>query len=294
MAVARIAVGLGGAHFYLSNLHDRSFLFGPDGYMGPAPFPVPFDAFYAAGSVVAFAFAVRGGRLLATAHALCFWTLYARNPNLMDGGDTFGRYVAVMMIMAVTDAYFAPGAGRRRKRTPRAPVAHNTAVALIVVQTATVYTLAGVYKLADPAWRSGTALHAIAQLADYRFIDVVPFLEGTLLVSMLTYGVVALEVSFVPLVSTRLRPYAIGSMFVMHVVLAATMGLVGFAIHMSAGLALIWLSDPAPLLDPDEERIVRLAPPMDLDLDVELRSEAFAELVRVPLVHVSAVDERDQ
>ena len=218
-----------------------------------------------------------------------FWMLHARNPALFDGGDAFGRVVAAVMVLAVTNAYLAPRARCRRERLTSddwRSMVHNCAVVMIVLQLCVVYLSAGLFKATDPLWQSGTALFRVAQLEDYRFVDWVGLANNALFVKVITYVTIVLEVAFPFAIFTRFRRPIVLAMFAMHAVLAVLLGLVGFGLHMCAGLAL--------LLDPDQERVVRLSAAVDLDLDAEPLADALAELVRVPLVDVGAVHERDE
>ncbi len=263
-SLARILVGAGGVHYYLSNYADRLFLFGPHGYITQSGAPslysfahgrVTFDVLFHAGLIAALAFAICGGRALAATHAVLFTSIWARNPQLFDGGDVFGRIASVVLVLAVTDAYLSPFARQRRARAPGAwtTALHNTAIAILMVQIAIVYTSAGLLKLSDPLWRGGTALFRVAQLRDYRFVDWSGFVSSPFVVMPLTYGVMLFETTFVLAFRTRLRFVWVFALLAMHVINAATMGLVGFALHMAAGLAVC-------LSDDDYARMRRQAP----------------------------------
>jgi hypothetical protein len=299
MAAARIGIGAGAVHYYLSNYAHRSFLFGPNAYIvgdtwpdiyGHIANPAMFELLFHAGILAALAFAIFGGRVLAVAHAFFFWSLHARNPALFDGGDAFGRIAAVVMILAVTNAYLAPGARRRREAlssTGWGPLLHNSAVVMLVIQLGVIYLSAGMFKATDGLWQSGGALHRIAQLEDYRFVDWASFVSNPIVGRVLGYGTIALELAFPIALFTRSRRPVILGLIAMHLALAGLMGLVGFALHMCAGLALC-------LFDPDEEGIARLSASVHLDLETEPLSDPLPELVRVPLVDIGAVHERDE
>lgn len=313
VAVARVLVGAAGVHHYLSNYAHRAFMFGPRSYLAGARAgdgipglydlttgPIAFDVAYHAGLLAAFAFAVFGGRALALAHAVFFWSLHARNPALFDGGDAFGRIAAVIMILAVTNAYLSPGARRQRRERHVGQVRwtsllHNCAVVMLIIQIAIVYISAGLFKAMDPLWQAGTALHRIAQLEDYRFVDWVGVVSNPAAVTIASYATVALELAFPFALATRLRRPVIVSLATMHAVLAVLMGLVGFALHMWAGLAVCLRDTDWPrLLDTDKEGVARLSASVDLDLHAEALTDPLPELVRVPLVDVGTVDERHE
>jgi hypothetical protein len=271
-AVARILIGIAGVHVYYANYAHRRFLYGPHNYVHgtgflrtwPSLYSLAgsngvFELVYHVGFLAAIVFAVFGGRIPALVHAAFFWSLYSANPDLFDGGDSFGRIASIFMVVAVTNAYFAPGAAVRReklladRRESWRTAAHNTVVVLLVAQLVFVYLTAGLWKVAGPRWREGTILYYIAQLEDYRFA---PWIDGLyrqpLIVNLATYSVVLLELGFVVALRSRLRPVAVAAMAVMHAGIAVSMGLVGFMINMWGGLALC-------LSDADYERIAARA-----------------------------------
>jgi hypothetical protein len=257
-SVARILVSLAAVHFYLSNYSHRAFVLGPHSYNAAAHAPGPtlyafahsttaFEVLYHAGPLVALAFGVFGGRPLAAAHAIMFWSVYARNPDIFDGGDNFGRIAAIILIAAITNAHFAPGAARRREalastETSWSTIAHNGSVILLGFQIVVVYGAAGILKAKGAPWDAGSALHQISQLRDYQFVHWTSLLTNRGVVVPLTNAIVVLEAGFPIAVWTRARLPWIAALVLMHTGIALTMGLVGFALNMFGGLA-ICLSD---------------------------------------------------
>jgi hypothetical protein len=256
-SVSRILLGASGVHLYLTSYGFRGYLWGPEGYRAHTGLKSSvlslyrlsettawFEVVFHAGLVVALAFAIFGGRPLAFVHGVFLWSIYQRNPSFLEGGDNFARIAIILLAFTISNAYFAPGAAARRQRLRTRPpgswsaTAHNTAVVLLVFQISLVYLTAGLWKVASLDWRSGTALWSISQLEDWAFAPVLTSLyRSAVVVGVLTYAVVALEVGFVPLLLTRLRIPVVLATAAMHVGIAATMGLVGFAISMCAGLA---------------------------------------------------------
>jgi hypothetical protein len=263
-AAARVLVGAAAAHFYISNYAHRAFLFGPHSYAAHLPARGPtlysiahsgmaFELLYHAGIAAAVAFAIFGGRWLTLAHAVAFWSICARNPDVVDGGDIFGRIAAIFLIAAITNAYFAPGAERRRERSlgSVSTLAHNAAVVLLGFQIVVVYAATGLSKATGEPWRQGTALHQISQLQDYQFIHWTRFVANPVTAVLLTYAIITLEVGFPIAVWTSVRIPWIAALALMHTGIALTMGFVGFALNMWGGLAIC-------LSDDDYRRIGRL------------------------------------
>jgi hypothetical protein len=253
-AIARILIGAGAVHFYLSNYSQRAFVLGPHSYLTRTRAPTlyslahstaSFEVLFHLGLVAAIAFTVFGGRPLAAVHAVMFWSAYARNPDIFDGGDTFGRIAAILLIAAITNAYFAPGASRRREPlTPNSwsSYAHNGAVVVLGFQVLVVYQSAGLQKATGAPWVAGSALYQISQLRDYAFVQWTHVLTNRAVVVPLTNAIVVLEVGFPIAVWTRVRVPWVAACALMHAGIAVTMGLVGFALNMWGGLA-VCLSD---------------------------------------------------
>jgi hypothetical protein len=204
-----------------------------------------FELLFNTGLLAAIAFTVFGGRPLAAVHAVMFWSVYARNPDIFDGGDTFGRIAAIILIAAVSNAYFAPGAKRRRENLTAdswSSFAHNGAVVLLGFQVVVVYLSAGLQKATGAPWIAGSALYQISQLRDYAFVHWTQLLTNRAVLVPLTNAIVVLEVGFPIAVWTRARVPWVAACALMHAGIAVTMGLVGFALNMWGGLA-IYLTD---------------------------------------------------
>lgn len=166
LALFRVIGGAAGVLFYLSDYTRRDFLWGPHGYVTisqarAGQSPLLWSLYFVSGSHwwfemvfhlgigVAIAFTVFGGRFLTVLHAVFLWSIYNRNPQILEGGDNLMRICIIFMAFATTNAYFSPGARRRRARAAQVArpsagtLVHNIAAFLVVFQVAVVYAVAG-------------------------------------------------------------------------------------------------------------------------------------------------------
>jgi len=283
MAMCRIFLGIAGIDFYLSNFGQRDLLFGPDGMESQTLFHIAqrhaflpslyglagstawFHLLYGAGIVVAVLFTVIGGRPLTAAHGIFLWSLYDRNGLILDGGDNLAAILAVLLLAAVTDAYYSPVAGRRRRqlelagegateeRTDRQRFAvlrrratvllHNAAVGAITFQIAILYCCAGLWKVAGGLWQDGTAMYYVSRTLDFRFVPLGWLATNAVTVTALSYFAIVANLGFpFGIVVSRARPITVGNALMMHLGIIVVMGLVGFGVTM-IGADLACLTD---------------------------------------------------
>jgi hypothetical protein len=273
MALFRLIIGACGVESYVSDLSHRNILWGPAGYISPhdaqAQLASPlfsiylfsnaqtwFDLCFFTGLVVAIAFTVCGGRALTLVHAVFLWSIYNRNQDVLEGGDNLVRIALIFMVLVASNHYLAPGARRRRAKSPQKQAlvdcrrpsisifAHNVGVTLVVFQIVVVYTMAGYYKLTGSIWNSGVAMYYISHINQFRMFSFYPRLMDNLwigwLVSTLTI-VFECAVPFVVFTQRRwLREIVIAGLESMHVGIIVFMGLVPFgAIMVGADFALL-------------------------------------------------------
>lgn len=264
-AVLRVGYGIAGVAYYLTNYADRHYLWGPDGVY-------PFDSFrqslyrpafslyelstsgwyfeatFHIGLVIAVAFALgTGGRLMTVAHYLFLWSLFARNPLLLDGGDNLAFLVLAYLIPVNATAHLAlrptPFAHDHNKPTA-AILAHNIALGFIVTQLCIVYLASAMFKIQGQLWQDGTALYYVLQVPEYSWPVVTDHLiVHAPLVAAVTYGAVFFQLAFPALIlSGRTRALAVALGVGFHAGIAVLMGLTSFSLYMVATEAVV-LSD---------------------------------------------------
>ena len=260
LSLMRILLGVAALEFYLSDYTSRQFLWGPNSYATWSSFvrTMPtgqyslyeashsawwFELVFHASVLVAIAFTICGGRVLTTLHAFMLWSIYLRNPGILEGGDNLARIVLLFMILCTTDAYFSPFARRRRERLavsdgrfsfPNA--LHNTATILIVFQIATVYFVAGIWKVAGKSWLNGSAMYYISRINEFHFSGPLSWLmRNAFATTAVCYVTIVIEVGFPFLIASRrayLRKLEVLLIEGMHFGIIFGMGLVPFGLIM--------------------------------------------------------------
>ena len=269
-ALLRVGVGFVGLMYYLSNYSHRHFLWGPDGSYPvelvtdrtigfvPSLYPIlnsmiGFDILFHLGILIAASFMVgAGGRWLTAAHYLFLFSLYQRNPLIIDGGDNITYLVLLYLVAVDATAYFAvrrvswwPQIVERfspsvvtSSRTIRqvGNVFHNFGVLFIICQVIIVYSTSGMYKIQGQMWQDGTALYYIMRVPEFNRPGVSEYIyrNGTLIV-LLTYATVLFQVLFVALLARRgTRGLAVLMAAIFHLGIAVFMGLTSFSLTVIA------------------------------------------------------------
>lgn len=138
---------------------------------------------------------------------------------------------------------------------------HNIGVLGLLVQTVLLYTAAGLDKVAREAWRSGEALYATTQLPEFRPL---PWLSdavasSSLVLAVLTYGVLLIQLFFAPLMLTRWSRLLVGTLAILSSVFFAI--LFGSITGSMAIIAVTLLVIPEDVLETRVDGLVtRLAP----------------------------------
>ncbi|MGW7073659.1 HTTM domain-containing protein [Streptomyces sp. NPDC054855] len=259
----RALLGLVGFMFYVSQYRERHYLFGPESVLPHGEFlkqlnesgtfslyaistsDVWFEAVFHAGALAALAVMLGvGGRVGLAVHWVLLWSIYQRQPALLDGGDNLA-YVIIPMLMA-TCCYdrlsFPTGWGARlTRRVPLATRAvsaplHNLGVLAVGVQMCLVYVVSGLYKVQGQAWQDGTALFYVMRVPEFELPGVSSLVyDNDILVYLGTYATVLLLVYFpVGVLVPRLRPWAAAASIGFHLSIGLFMGLTSFALTMAA------------------------------------------------------------
>ncbi|KPH96890.1 hypothetical protein [Streptomyces mirabilis] len=259
VAALRVVIGFATLLYCLSDYSRRRFLWGPDSYnsISTARAELPrwgfsiflwshstlwFEIAYHAVIVVALAFMIFGGRALTLAQALMMWSLHNRNQDVLEGGDNLAQIVILFMVFTVSNAYFAPGAKRRRarmradERPTTSTVLHNLAAFLIVFQTAVLYFTAGYWKITGKVWQDGVAMYYISRITGFEMSATYAHLMNNAFVgTALCYFTIFIELAL-PFAILSARPWIRKANTValegMHLGIIACMGLVCFGLLM--------------------------------------------------------------
>ncbi|MFI9393536.1 HTTM domain-containing protein [Streptomyces bauhiniae] len=246
--------------YYVSQYQERNYLFGPDGVLPHDEFraqltgfslyalsasPAYFQVVYHLGIAAALAVTLGiGGRPGLALHWVLLWSVYQRQPGLLDGGDNLAYVVIPFLLLTrCYDRFALPAglAGRLAQRLPGRLRAvsvpfHNLGVLMVATQICLVYVVSGLYKVMGEEWQDGTALFYIMRVAEFElpgWSDLV--YENDFLVVLGTYGTVAFLVYFpLGVLVPALRPWAAAASICFHLSIAFFMGLTGFALTMIA------------------------------------------------------------
>ncbi|TXS55816.1 HTTM domain-containing protein [Streptomyces sp. t39] len=256
----RALLGFVGLMYYVSQYRERNYLFGPDGILphdefldqltgfslyalsaSPAWSEILFHAGIAAGLAVVLGVGGRPGLAL---HWVLLWSVYQRQPGLLDGGDNLAYVVIPFLLLTrCYDRFSLPTglAGRLPGLLPGAVRAvgvpfHNLGVLMVAVQICLVYVVSGLYKVMGQEWQDGTALFYVMRVPEFELPGWSHLVyENDALVVLGTYGTVAFLVYFpLGVLVPALRPWAAATSIAFHVSIAFFMGLTGFALTMIA------------------------------------------------------------
>ncbi|MFE2049751.1 hypothetical protein ACFXAS_14730 [Streptomyces sp. NPDC059459] len=256
----RALLGFVGLMYYVSQYQERNYLFGPHGVLPHGEFeaqltgfslyslsasPGYFQFVYHLGIAVALAVLLGvGGRCGLAFHWVLLWSVYQRQPGLLDGGDNLAYVVIPFLLLTrCYDRFALPTglAGRFVHRVPGRLRAvsvpfHNLGVLMVAAQICLVYVVSGLYKVMGEEWQDGTALFYVMRVAEFELPGWSHLVyENDLLVVLGTYGTVAFLVYFpLGVLVPALRPWAAAVSIGFHLSIAFFMGLTGFALTMIA------------------------------------------------------------
>jgi hypothetical protein len=267
-----LRLGLGGtvSYIFVSSWQVRHYLWGPDGVMpigtfgetdvhlGPSIFAVRsealFDVLYLTGLLVSLAFLVGWRtRLIAFPFVLFTWSLFSRNPLMMNGANVFVAVTLPYVLFLDSSAHLSLDA-RRQKSPGRFEAAgawlHNTSLLCLLIQLCIAYGASFLAKIVGVSWRDGSALATIFSLAEYRPPILAGFLSDSHLVSAaIAYSTMAVEASYPLLIwSRRGRWVALAGALLLHSGTIVLMGLVFFGLTMISYQAVLLSDDQYGLL----------------------------------------------
>ncbi len=121
---------------------------------------------------------------------------------------------------------------------PEPSVGANFAIRLIQIHMCIVYYFAGASKLLGPAWWKGSATWMLFANLEYQSLDMTWLAWHPWAVELLTHFTVLWELSFCALIWVRLlRPLVLACALILHLGIAATVGIWTFSLIMLVGCA---------------------------------------------------------
>jgi hypothetical protein len=274
LAVARIGLACIALLNYAVHFADRQYLWGPDGVWPWEVFveqldtdgsfslyalsssATVFDLLYLGGVLAALLFLLGVlPRVTALVHWAFLWSLYERNPSLLDGGDNLTYVLLPLFCLVESNRYLAIGAAERRERLAAAlpsvaPTSvrrmlvtqlHNVAWLTMVGQIVVVYVLSGLYKAGGELWQNGSALYYAMRTDEFRWPGLSEhFYENALFVGTGTWFTVGFQLAFPFLLFSRTgRALAFTGAVLLHLQIAVFMGIVTFSLTMIFSEAVI-------------------------------------------------------
>ncbi|MCC3768925.1 HTTM domain-containing protein [Streptomyces sp. UNOC14_S4] len=266
----RLLLGFVGFMYYASQYGDRKYLFGPGGALPWAEFTAKvhenetfslyafsssslwFEIVFHAGMLTALAVTCGvGGRVGLAVHWVFLWSIYQRQPVLLDGGDNLAYIVIPMLLLTRCYDRFSFPSGLSRKIAERVPATlrslsepiHNLGILAIAMQMCLVYMVSGLYKVQGKMWQDGTALFYVLRVSEFSLPGVSDLVyNNDMLVFLGTYST-TIFLAYFPLgiLVPQLRPWAAVISISFHVAIGVLMGLTSFALTMIA-CDLIFLS----------------------------------------------------
>ncbi|WP_405831220.1 HTTM domain-containing protein [Streptomyces sp. NBC_01176] len=259
----RALLGFVGLMFYVSQYADRDYLFGPTAVLPWRDFVTQLHeggsfSLYAWSSSEAWSQLVFhlgliaalmvtlgiGGRAVLACHWVLLWSLYERQPVLLDGGDNLAYLVLLMLLATRCYDRFSLSSGLADKLARRVPAQlsslttplHNLGVVAVAAQMCLVYVVSGLYKVQGQMWQDGTALFYVLRVPEFSLPGVSNLVYGNdFLVVAGTYVTVIFLVYFpLGVLVPALRPWAAALSISFHLAIAVCMGLTGFALTMIA------------------------------------------------------------
>ncbi|WP_193308474.1 HTTM domain-containing protein [Halorubrum halophilum] len=184
-------------------------------------------------------------RLATVVSLILLASLYARNPYVINGGNTVLVVVLFVSLSLPLDARWSLGAGRRSGETDRAdddadPRRCSVGTAVTLLTLVSIYTVNAVAKYRSDAWMSGGAVAQIFQLSEF-VVRFGPFVaeHAAILETVNWLWTALLSASVLLVVATgRLRTGVVLAFVSAHLGMAATMRLGVFPFVMISILLL--------------------------------------------------------
>jgi hypothetical protein len=157
-------------------------------------------------------------RLATLALFVCVISFERRNPFIFNSGDAVIRNLSFFLMLAPAGACLSLDSLRRgRGAFWSFPVRSNWPIRLMQVQLTVIYLAAVWAKVRGTTWNNGTAVSYALRIEDLARFPVPHFMATSpLIVSVLTYGTLAVELSVPILIWTKARPYALAAGFGLH------------------------------------------------------------------------------
>jgi len=162
--------------------------------------------------------------------------------NQIEGGDQIAAITTLLLIpVALQDSRWSHWSNRDVRMNEHGRLIAHFFLTAIRLQAAIIYLASGAAKFGQEQWQDGTAMyywlnHATFGAPEWQQVVYQPILTNATLVSVITWGVPALEiiVAMALFAGPGVRRVLFVLIALMHVGIAVSLGLVSFAIVMVA------------------------------------------------------------
>lgn len=251
LAFMRFTLGMVTLIFYAQHLLQFGFLWGENGVV---PFRTALSLrqlgvhsvflisakwnpyIYVIGLAVTFCFTVGyRTRLTSILFYIFTYSLYMRNPLLLDGGDNLLFLLAFYMMFTDSGRHFSFDSARRTSAPgPFRALLHNFGVCAIIGQMVVLYFTSAFYKIEGPRWQNGTAIYYILRSPEFNLSPLAHLIyQNDVVITGLTWSVIIFQLAWCFWIwDKRLRWLVVLGALLMHVMIAWFMGLVWFSTVM--------------------------------------------------------------
>ncbi len=260
-SLVRIAFGGIVLSLYLMHIPDRQFLFGPSGMLSWPTFRsmishsgelnvygfsstgLYFNIIFFLGLLISVAFTVGyKTRIMTPLFVLFTWSIYHREPYMMDGGYRLMNIILIYLIFAdlgqyfSLDAYLRARSGKPAVTNSVSRMFHNAAILTCAMQVCVVYFFSTFYKITGSSWQEGTGVYYALTLEQFHIGPLADLVGNSPFIStVLTYLTLLYQSAFPWLIWNRHTKYVMIALATgFHGSIAVAMGLYEFSAIMIA------------------------------------------------------------
>ncbi|WP_279401837.1 HTTM domain-containing protein [Piscibacillus salipiscarius] len=193
-----------------------------------------FNILFYSGIVIALLFTLGvHTRITGVLNFIFVWSLYERNPFVLDGGNNILIICLFFLMFANVGAYFTLFKTKRNKNRYIAAL-HNTSIIACIIQVAILYSFSGIFKAQGDMWFNGVALYYILQVSEFTLPGIAEYIySNPIMLTIGTYSTVIFQIAFPFLILNKTTKWVMISILVMfHLGIAIVMGLVSFGLTM--------------------------------------------------------------
>ncbi|HDR7379644.1 MULTISPECIES: HTTM domain-containing protein [Bacillus] len=183
-------------------------------------------------------------RVVGVLNYIMIYSLYARNPLALDGGNNILIIILFYLMFAEVNRYFSISKGKNTDSNKFSNMFHNCAIFMCLFQVCILYFFSGFAKSQGHMWYNGTALYYILHVDEFTQPFLAQFIiNSPVLLTLGAYSAIITQLFFPLCVFNKYLkiPILLGSIS-FHFVIIIMMGLIQFGLIMIA-LDILFLTD---------------------------------------------------